>query len=257
EPEPTPTRAARTPARAPGLGGGRSMRSPDMAEGGPGRDRPHSPAAAPPEGDPPDRSGYFCGFRQRVNDWSPNRNLAQLPLIETSLKLSSKVSPSLTVYTVPSTSTCALVPPAKMSSSTTVCPPIVVLWPPLGEEGGEEGGLPDGAEVGLTLPLGAGVAVCRIGGIENGSRAPARTTGGSVSRGVGAGDSPGDGAALGLSVATGEGDAVSVVPPPPPSTLIRTKATIATPATTPRMISARRSRGESAISSRSFCVCAS
>src|SRR6266540_3431947 len=207
------------------------------------------PATAPPVRGPPKL--YFCGLVQSVNPSSPKTKRAQFPLIETSLKFPSKVSPTDTVNTLPSTSTWTLVPPWKMSMSTTVWPPTVVLCPPPGVVGVGVGvPVPVGGGMvpvpvggGLTLPLGGGDPVCKAGGMENGSRDPARTTGGSVSRGV----------AVGLTVGVGVGPPVEIgggaasSPPPPPSTFRKTKASSAAPATAPNRIRARRSRGERAI----------
>ena len=49
---------------------------------------------------------YLFEERQRLNAWSPKVKFAQLPLIDTSLKLPAKLPPGATVYTWPSTSTC-------------------------------------------------------------------------------------------------------------------------------------------------------
>src|SRR6266508_14581 len=212
------------------------------------------PATAPPVRGPPEP--YFCGLVQSVNPSSPKTKRAQLPLIETSLKFPANLSPTDTVNTVPSTSTWTLVPPRKMSRSTTVWPPIVVLCPPPGvvgvgvgvpvPPGGGGGGtvpVPPGGG-GLTLPPGGGGdPVCRDGGMENGSRDPARTTGGSVSRGVGVGLTVGGGVGPPVEIG-GNGDSS---PPPPRSTFRKTKASRATPAAAPNSISARRSRGERAM----------
>ena len=49
---------------------------------------------------------YLFEERQRLNAWSPKVKFAQLPLMDTSLKLPAKLPPGATVYTWPSTSTC-------------------------------------------------------------------------------------------------------------------------------------------------------
>src|SRR5690348_17120429 len=82
--------------------------------------------------------------------------LTHEPLIESRLYPSPNVSPTATVYTVPLTSIWAFWTPSavKMSTSTTVSPPIVVLDPPEGTGCG----LPAGETVGCGLePAGAAV----------------------------------------------------------------------------------------------------
>src|SRR5438094_8270542 len=83
--------------------------------------------------DVPAGVSYLPPAVQSWNDWSPNTKFPQgSPTNDTSLKLSSNVCPAATVYTVPSTSTCAFFTPLvemKMSSIWTWCPPIVVLEP--------------------------------------------------------------------------------------------------------------------------------
>src|SRR6266542_4265357 len=88
-----------------------------------------------------------------------------------SLKLPANVSPMLTVYTVPSTSTWAfsVVPTLKMSISTTVCPPMVTLEPPVGAGGGEPAGETLGEGVGEGGPVG-GAEVAAVSSTWKGSR---------------------------------------------------------------------------------------
>src|SRR6266516_1198347 len=134
----------------------------------------------------------------------------------TSSKLSANVAPTSTVQTRWSTAILAFVFSLNKSCRTTSCPPMCVWSPGVGGGfvgGGVVGGgvvaggvvaggvvpggvVPGGVEpvpdgTGPTLPLGIALAVWNSGGIEKGSRAPARTTGGSVSRGVGLGDTVG------------------------------------------------------------------
>jgi hypothetical protein len=51
------------------------------------------------------RPRYFCGFSQRMKDWSPNSILAQSPEMLTSWKFPWNVWPSETTDTSPSTET--------------------------------------------------------------------------------------------------------------------------------------------------------
>lgn len=74
-----------------------------MVEGGPGAGTALLPATAPPVRGSPEP--YLGAIVQSVNPSSPNTNRAHSPLIETSRKLSSNVSPTETVNTSPSTST--------------------------------------------------------------------------------------------------------------------------------------------------------
>src|SRR5207244_866390 len=111
--------------------------------------------------------------------------------MDTSLKVLAKVSPSLTVYTVPSTSTWACVPLLKMSTRTTVCPPEVVLAPPVGVGGGE----PAGDTLGVGLGVGEDV--------ETGT-APAKGWNGSRPENTRI--------SLGDALGVGRGAAVEIVP---------------------------------------------
>src|SRR3954467_7329474 len=98
-------------------------------------------AAPPPPGTPPPggaspasvASRYlFCGT-QSVNDWSPNRNVAQFPETDCSLYclFGPNVCPADGRYTVPSTDTVACSTPlvVNVSINVTSRPPTVSVAP--------------------------------------------------------------------------------------------------------------------------------
>src|SRR3954454_4861161 len=96
---------------------------------------PTRPATAPPVGASPAALAgryLFCAT-QSVNDWSPNRNVAQFP--ETDCSLYCLVGPNVWPedgrYTVASNDTVACSTPlvVKLSINVTCCPPTISLAP--------------------------------------------------------------------------------------------------------------------------------
>jgi hypothetical protein len=78
--------------------------------GGGRKGRPRQPATAPPVGGSPGLPlVYFDGVMHSVNDSSPKTNVPQFPDTDRSSNRSPgpKRSPTATVYTTPSISTCA------------------------------------------------------------------------------------------------------------------------------------------------------
>src|SRR5262249_45725758 len=182
-----------------------------------------------------------------VNDSSPKTNVPQFPDTERSSNRfpGPKLSSTVTVYTVPSISTCACPTPFRVntSSSTTLCPPRFALEPPPGSVGGGELPAPL-AELGERPgpderpdPEDGGGPTRNSGGVENGSRPPNCATGGTI------GVPPGDGVTVGVGLADRRGVPVGA-PPPPLSTLNRIKPTTATPTMMPAIRSVRLSRSE-------------
>jgi hypothetical protein len=106
-------------------------------------------------------------------------------------------------------------------------------------------GVPVEAGVVLVAPGVPGASVHRAGGIENGSRPPTTWTVGVVD-GVGVPDGVADGVGNG-EVTTGGPLATGGASPPPPFSSVKPRNRISTPATAPRMMTARRSRSERGI----------
>jgi hypothetical protein len=177
---------------------------------------------------------------QSVKESSPFRKVAHEPLMDSSLKVLANVSPSLTVYTVPSTSTWARVPELKTSIRTTVWSPDVVLDPPVGVGGGEPAGDTLGVAAGVEIGDELETGLAPENGFWNGSR-PENTR---VSVGDALGDGSGEVTAPGTTPGPGCRAELGELFVPPER---RRKATTATTTTGSRIRSARRSRGVMAI----------
>src|SRR6266516_3251438 len=157
---------------------------------------------------------------------------------------------------VPSTSTWARAPELKMSTSTTVCPPDVVLDPPVGVGGGDPAGDTLGVGLGLEAAVGLGVPLAAMVGLA-GVLAPVVASGNGFWNGsrpektrTSPGEEPGEGCGGGETTAPG-------TPPDPscsaesgePFVPAEERMNSARPITSTgtRIITAFRSRGERAI----------